>query len=170
VPVRHVRNVAQNPADSTASARAGVTARRRHQLQGRFVRLVKIVRGDECGSSAQPMTAPVVVGSMERAMKGDPVMSFETESPITIRFIHRNERRALDRLAELEGRDVPDAPFVVAEVDEQIVAAVATEGDAATLADPFLQTAQIVSLLEIQARGLRGRRRKPLAARLRLAA
>ena len=97
-------------------------------------------------------------------------MSFETESAITIRFIHRNERRALDRLAELEGRDVPDAPFVVAEVDEQIVAAVATEGDAATLADPFLQTAQIVSLLEIQARGLRGRRRKPLAARLRLAA
>ena|SRR5215217_5316641 len=97
-------------------------------------------------------------------------MSFETESAITIRFVPRHERQALARLAKLDSREVPDAPFVVAEVDEEIVAAVATEGDPATLADPFRPTAQIVSLLEIQARGLRGRRRRSLAARLRLAA
>jgi hypothetical protein len=103
-------------------------------------------------------------------MKGDAAMSYEDESPITIRFLRRHERRALNRLAVLEGREVPDATFVIAEVDEQIVAAVAAEGEPATLADPFQPTGQIVSLLEAQARQLRGRRRRPLAALRRLAA
>jgi hypothetical protein len=103
-------------------------------------------------------------------MKGDAVMSYEDESPITIRFLRRHERRALNRLGELEGREVPDTTFVVAEVDEQIVAAVAADGEPTTFADPFRPTGQIVSLLEAQARQLRGRRRRPLAALRRLAA
>src|SRR4029453_11380882 len=46
-------------------------------------------------------------GSMKRAIKGDAAGGFETESPIAIRFVGRDERGVLNELAELEGRELP---------------------------------------------------------------
>jgi hypothetical protein len=97
-------------------------------------------------------------------------MGFETASPIAIRFVGRDERGVLNELAELEGRELPTTAFIVAEVDDEIVAAVTVDGSAAPLADPFRPTAPIVSFLEAWARPRRRRLRRPLAARLGLAA
>ena len=78
---------------------------------------------------------------------------------VTIRRATPDDRRALERLGQLEGRAVPDGPPLVAEADEQILAARWIDADVA-LADPFLPTAELVALLDIRARHLGARARR----------
>ncbi|HYM57367.1 MAG TPA: hypothetical protein VES79_05335 [Solirubrobacteraceae bacterium] len=62
---------------------------------------------------------------------------------------------ALARLAELDGASRPAGEMLLAEVDEQIAAAVPLDGGRA-IADPFRPTAELVELLRMRARLLAG--------------
>jgi len=73
---------------------------------------------------------------------------------VVIRPSGTADRLALDRLGQLDGRAVARGPYVVAEVDGELVAAVPVEGGEA-LADPFRPTDELVSLLELRAGQLR---------------
>ena len=77
---------------------------------------------------------------------------------VTIRRTSPDDWRALERLAQLEGRTVPDGPALAAEVDERILAARWIRAEV-TLADPFLPTAELVALLDTRARHLGARPR-----------
>jgi hypothetical protein len=79
--------------------------------------------------------------------------TLEPES-ITIRPAHEDDAGALERLAELEERQVPAGPLLLAEIEGTIEAAVAiASGDA--IANPFAASAEIISLLELRAGQLR---------------
>jgi hypothetical protein len=76
------------------------------------------------------------------------------EATVLIRFARAGDARAVAELEQLESRDLPDGPRLVAEVGEQIVAAVAV-ADGAAVADPFRPTQATVELLRLRARQLR---------------
>jgi hypothetical protein len=69
---------------------------------------------------------------------------------IEIRLGRVADHRALERLAQLEGRRLPRGSFVLAEVDGEVIAAAPLDEDAPALADPFRPTAQLVSLLSLR--------------------
>jgi hypothetical protein len=74
---------------------------------------------------------------------------------------------ALERLAALAERPVPDGRLVVALVRGELVAALPLAGGLA-LTDPFRRTAHVLPLLELRAAQLRPPRpRRPLVPRLR---
>ncbi|MEJ7824695.1 MAG: hypothetical protein WKF48_04670 [Solirubrobacteraceae bacterium] len=77
-------------------------------------------------------------------------------SELTIRPAFEDDAVALERLAALDSSTVPrgDA-LLVACVDGVVVAALRIEDEAA-IADPFHPTAEIVALLAVRARQLRG--------------
>lgn len=79
--------------------------------------------------------------------------------PLALRLDRVHDRDALLRLAELEGRPLPEGPFVVGEVDGAIVAALPLP-TGAPLADPFRPTAEIMPLLALRAAQLSGPRRR----------
>ena len=94
---------------------------------------------------------------------------------LVLRRAAAQDATALTRLAQLDGAARPSGPMLVAELDDEIVAAVPFEGGRA-IADPFLPTAELVELLRLQAGRLapaapatRLRRLRP-HTRLRLAA
>ena len=81
--------------------------------------------------------------------------------PVVVRLGGRDDDRALEALAALEGRSVPAGQHLVAEIRGEVVAAVPL-GSGPAVADPWLPTRQIVQLLELRARQLVGRRaRRP---------
>ena len=91
---------------------------------------------------------------------------------LTVRRFAERDIDAIRRLAELDGKPTPIGAVLVAEVAEELVAAVPVDGGEA-LADPFKPTADIVALLELRARQLRessGARRSPLSLPSRLPA
>jgi hypothetical protein len=73
---------------------------------------------------------------------------------LAIREAHDGDMPALMKLAELDSRRLPTGPLLVAEAAGQIRAAVAVDGDGA-IADPFVPTAELVSLLELRAQQMR---------------
>jgi hypothetical protein len=77
-------------------------------------------------------------------------------SELTIRPAFGDDAVALERLAALDSSTVPDGGAqLIACVDGVIVAALRIEDDA-TIADPFRPTAEIIALLAVRARQLRG--------------
>src|SRR3954465_15653845 len=64
----------------------------------------------------------------------------------------------LMRLAELDSRPLPVGKLLVAEAAGRIRAAVAIDGEA-VIADPFVATAALQSLLKLRARQIRSERR-----------
>lgn len=73
---------------------------------------------------------------------------------VTVRFARDTDGIALDRLAQLSERPVPQGTLLVGSVRGEITAAVAIEGGAA-IADPFRATAYVVDELRGRARRLR---------------
>jgi hypothetical protein len=84
------------------------------------------------------------------------------DTRVSLRVDRTGDGPRLHELAALDGRRLPDCGFVVAEVDGRIVAALPLDGDA-PLADPFVETAHLVPLLEVRAMHLRraDRSRRP---------
>ncbi len=77
---------------------------------------------------------------------------------LTIRSATTADAVALDRLAQLDSRQLPTAPHLLAESGGRLIAAVsATDGDA--VADPFVRSGDAVALLQRRARQLRGKAR-----------
>jgi hypothetical protein len=75
---------------------------------------------------------------------------------LTIRPATAADAAALDRLAQLDSRELPAAPHLLAESGGRLIAAVsARDGDA--VADPFVRSVDAVALLRRRAGQLRGR-------------
>jgi hypothetical protein len=77
-----------------------------------------------------------------------------TADDVVIRRAEGDDSRRLRRLAELDSADLPASPTLVAEVDGVLVAALPLNGGRA-IADPFVSTSPLVSLLELRASQLR---------------
>lgn len=74
-----------------------------------------------------------------------------TGQQLTIRLAIPTDRAALKRLAQLDSAaPLGDAQALVAELDEELVAALPLDGRGA-IANPFRQSAGIVALLEARA-------------------
>ena len=69
---------------------------------------------------------------------------------IVIRRAAPADRGSLARLAEVDGKHLPDGPFLLAEVEGEPQAALSLEGGV-SVADPFRPTAVLVSLLAVRA-------------------
>jgi hypothetical protein len=89
------------------------------------------------------------------------------DTAVTIRSALPGDRRALERLAELDSRRLPDGPMLVAEVAGTPWAAVSLDGEVA-VADPFQPSGEVVALLRERVRQLHGREPRRLW-RLRIA-
>lgn len=72
-------------------------------------------------------------------------------SPVAIRPALPSDRRALNRLAELDSAPALMGPVIVAELGGRIVAALGLRSGA-RIADPFVPTADLLALLELRAR------------------
>jgi hypothetical protein len=81
---------------------------------------------------------------------------------VTVRRLdHRPaDRAALDYLADLDSREPLEGEVLGAELDGALVAAISLE-DGEVIADPFVRTDQIRSLLELRASQLRRRGARP---------
>ena len=105
------------------------------------------------------MALEIIHDSMERAERerrarqSPQQPSAPSYDAVTIRRTTPDDWTDLDRLAQLEGRIVPKGPALVAEVDDRILAAHWSSDDV-TLADPFVPTGELVSLLDTRARHL----------------
>lgn len=91
---------------------------------------------------------------------------------ITIRPAYGDDQRALRRLAALDSAiEVPAAPLLIAEVDEELRAALSLR-NGAVIADPFHPTLHLIDLLRTHGATTEGatssRRRSGLRRRYRL--
>jgi hypothetical protein len=78
-------------------------------------------------------------------------MSPLTTAPtVLIRAARGSDGPALERLAALDSQRVPAGPMLVAEQDDEIVAALDL-GGGARIADPFRRTAGLLELLSLHA-------------------
>jgi hypothetical protein len=84
---------------------------------------------------------------------GSPAPRYEA---VTIRRATPDDRNALERLAQLEGRRLPSGAALVAEVHGRVLAARWLDSGA-TLSDPFHPTADLGALLAARARHLGAR-------------
>lgn len=76
-------------------------------------------------------------------------------SHIVIRHSTGADARALERLATLDSRALAEGPYLLAEVDERLVAAVPLGDHGEPIADPFRPTAALSELLQLRARQVR---------------
>lgn len=84
----------------------------------------------------------------------DESRSERQSEPVTIRHAHPADFRALERLAALDSRRVPSGELFIAEVGDQVVAAVSID-TGAVIADPFEHTGAVVDLLRVHAEAIR---------------
>jgi hypothetical protein len=73
---------------------------------------------------------------------------------LTVRAACQRDAEAVRLLAALEGVTMPSGPMLVAEVGDDVLAALPLDGGRA-LADPFRPSAHMVELLELRARQVR---------------
>ncbi len=73
---------------------------------------------------------------------------------VAIRQAHNGDQPELMRLAELDSRPVPTGNLLVAEAAGRIRAAIAVD-TGAIIADPFVPTAELASLLALRAQQVR---------------
>jgi hypothetical protein len=83
---------------------------------------------------------------------------------ISLRLATNRDDEALRQLAELSGRVQPIGPWVVAEVDGRLLAALPLAGGE-PLGDPFRPTAELGALLALRAKQLGGGGRSPRTSR-----
>jgi hypothetical protein len=82
-------------------------------------------------------------------------MPGELVRTIMIRKSNDGDRAPLKHLAELDGTVLPAGPFLLAEIDGELAAAVALSFDNAFLGDPFRATENVYELLAVRRRQLR---------------
>jgi hypothetical protein len=87
-------------------------------------------------------------------------MSTQTPRQVTIRSSIPDDAAEIARLATIDSAPVPAGPFLLAEVNGQLHAALAI-ADGRVIADPFVPTSTLVALLhERNPTPVRGRRRR----------
>jgi hypothetical protein len=88
---------------------------------------------------------------------------------LTVRAAAQRDSEAVRLLAALEGVEMPAGPVLVAQVGDDVIAALPLDGGRA-LADPFRPTKHLVAVLELRARQLRSENKpehRPLLPRIR---
>ena len=88
-----------------------------------------------------------------------------TNTTLTIRRAARSDFPAVARLAALDSSFPPTGDVLLAEMDDELWAAVGVESGSA-VADPFRPSGDLVELLRLRAQGLRGRDERRRVARL----
>lgn len=73
----------------------------------------------------------------------------------TIRFAYPDDDAALRHLAALDSQTVPPGALLVAEVADELWAAICLTGEPTAIADPFRHTAELVALLRDRAKRLK---------------
>ncbi len=84
-------------------------------------------------------------------------MTATPNASITIRPAHEDDHGALSRLAQLDAGPLPSGDVLIAEVDGVPRAAMRIL-DRSYVADPFYPSRELVGLLDVRARRLRGDR------------
>ena len=79
--------------------------------------------------------------------------------PVTVRFAVTDDARELTRIAELDNASRPADPLLVGERAGQPIAALSL-ADGTVVANPFVVSADVVALLRLRARQLRGEPRR----------
>ena len=79
------------------------------------------------------------------------------EAEISIRYARPGDLSSLARLSELESKALTEGPWLAAET-RGVLAAALSLADGTVLADPFRPTANLLSLLELRAAQLEGRK------------
>ncbi len=79
---------------------------------------------------------------------------------VTVRFAGAADAGHLARLAELDSAQVPDGSLLIGERDGQPIAALSLS-DGASVANPFVPSADVVALLRLRAAQLRRGDRPP---------
>ena len=79
---------------------------------------------------------------------------------LTVRAATQRDSEAVRLLAALEGVAMPRGPMLVAQVRDEVVAALPLTGGRA-LSDPFRPTKHLVAMLELRARQLRAEDERP---------
>lgn len=110
---------------------------------------LEIVRA--LGSRTKPLDGAARRGALRRRRATD---TDALDAPITIRPASRSDRRAIKRLAELDGARLPEGRRLVAESAGRILAATEIVSGR-TIADPFEPTAAIAALVALRAEQLR---------------
>ena len=87
---------------------------------------------------------------------------FDLSGPILIRYSRDDDHVALERLAALDSRRLPKGPFLLAEIDGELVAAAPLDLDVEPLSDPFLPTANVRELLRLRVGQVQRSRGAPL--------
>jgi len=88
-----------------------------------------------------------------------PTQSIDSQSPpMTLRYAVSADADALDRLAQLDSQRAPRGVVLVAEVGDELWAAISLD-DHHAIADPFRPTGELVALLLERARQLRRSKR-----------
>ena len=84
------------------------------------------------------------------------------DHPLTIRMSRPADSGPVTRVARLDSQWPPGEPLLVAEVDDEIVAALSL-GSGVVVANPFKRTADVVALLHLRAEQLTlpARRERP---------
>jgi hypothetical protein len=82
----------------------------------------------------------------------------ELAGPILIRHSGAGDQAALERLAALDSRTLPESSFLLVEIDGELAAAAPIDVDAELLRDPFRPTANLRELLRLQAGHVRRHR------------
>jgi hypothetical protein len=86
-----------------------------------------------------------------------PFLDADAFDAVTIRVAERGDEPALARLAGRDSTRVPSGRLLVAEIGGELLAAMPVSGGR-PIADPFVPTATLVSLLELRAAQLGTRR------------
>jgi hypothetical protein len=84
-------------------------------------------------------------------------MTKTSHATIMIRPAYADDRSALARLAAVDSAEVPTEPLLLAEVDEQLRAALSVT-DGSVIADPFFPTRDLIELLRTRAAAVDPRR------------
>ncbi len=123
------------------------------------------------------MTSNLILGSaLAEAQRADgsgarPTRALAAEpfwAPIVVRIATAGDRASLERLAALDSAERPAGPTLIGTLMQQPVAALSLS-DGTVIADPFVDTRDIVELLRLRARQLgapaRGRSLRRLTRR-----
>ena len=86
------------------------------------------------------------------------------DESVALRLCSVHDDPAIERLALLEGKPVPQGRMILAEVDGEIVAALPLRGGE-PLTDPFRPTAHLLTLLRLRAAQLEQALAEPRAGR-----
>jgi hypothetical protein len=87
--------------------------------------------------------------------QAQPTRSVVTEKTVTLRFGTAGDEKSLARLAALDSAQPPEQPALLAEVDGQLLAALALS-DGTVVADPVHPTVDLIDFLRARARQLDG--------------